>query len=133
MDHDFVAAIKEDERAARYSLGTSLRKSSSRRKGSKSAVLPKPKARRRCIPAPSIAGLALTRHFTARIDMLSLRRVHRCRYAPRERPTIADGGGILRHTVGPLNATLACEGHQSGGRVLRQPGLRPYPLNHAPR
>src|SRR6516225_6222878 len=47
----------------------SLRKSSSRRKGSKSEVLPKPKARRRCTPAPSRVGLDLIRRFTGRSDM----------------------------------------------------------------
>src|SRR5215472_6552319 len=47
----------------------SLRKSSSRRKGSKSVVLPKPKARRRCTPAPSRVGLALTRRLMGRMDI----------------------------------------------------------------
>src|SRR6202034_2383195 len=37
--------------------------------GSKSDVLPKPNARRRCTPAPSMVGLALTTRFTGRRDM----------------------------------------------------------------
>src|SRR4249920_3005469 len=41
---------------ARKSSGLSLRKSSSSRKGSNSEVLPNPKARRRCTPAPSMVG-----------------------------------------------------------------------------
>src|SRR5438874_5982213 len=49
----------------------SLRKSSRRRKGSKSDVLPKPKARRRCTPAPSRVGLALMSRLTGRMDMLA--------------------------------------------------------------
>src|SRR6266571_6385376 len=48
----------------------SLRKSSSRRNGSKSDVLPKPNARRRCTPAPSRVGLALISRLMGRIDML---------------------------------------------------------------
>src|SRR5438105_11482562 len=48
----------------------SLRKSSRRRNGSKSAVLPKPNARRRWTPAPSRVGLALTSRLTGRIDMM---------------------------------------------------------------
>src|ERR1022692_2116523 len=47
----------------------SLRKSSRSRNGSKSEVLPKPKARRRCTPAPSSVGLDLLRCLTGRIDM----------------------------------------------------------------
>src|SRR4051812_40283853 len=47
----------------------SLRKSSRRRNGSKSDVAPKPNARRRCTPAPSRVGLALTSRFTGRIDI----------------------------------------------------------------
>src|SRR5712692_4856308 len=49
----------------------SLRKSSRRRKGSKSEVLPKPNARRRCTPAPSRVGLALMSRLTGRMDMLA--------------------------------------------------------------
>src|SRR5487761_177553 len=49
----------------------SLRKSSRRRNGSKSEVLPKPNARRRCTPAPSSAGLALTSRLTGRRDILT--------------------------------------------------------------
>src|SRR5437588_8959884 len=48
----------------------SLRKSSKRRNGSKSVVLPKPNARRRCTPAPSSVGFALTSRLTGRMDML---------------------------------------------------------------
>src|SRR5215467_8608120 len=47
----------------------SLRKSSSSRNGSKSLVFPKPKARRRCTPAPSRVGLDLMTRFMGRIDM----------------------------------------------------------------
>src|SRR5439155_27055380 len=36
---------------------------------SKSDVLPKPNARRRCTPAPSSAGLALTSRLMGRMDM----------------------------------------------------------------
>src|SRR5436305_13328538 len=52
----------------------SLRKSSRRRNGSKSEVLPKPKARRRCTPAPSRVGLAWISRLTGRRDMLASRR-----------------------------------------------------------
>src|ERR1700693_5687523 len=48
----------------------SLRKSSSRRKGSKSDVLPKPNARRRCTPAPSSVGLDLIIRFTGPMEIL---------------------------------------------------------------
>src|SRR5437016_1006709 len=48
----------------------SLRKSSRRRNGSKSEVLSKPKARRRCTPAPSRVGLALISRLIGRIDIL---------------------------------------------------------------
>src|SRR6202050_5488827 len=61
---------------ARYSRGTSLRKSSSSRKGSKSDVLPKPNARRRCTPAPSRVGLAFTRRFTGRMDIPKVYKTH---------------------------------------------------------
>src|SRR5580704_16252153 len=54
---------------ARYSSGRSLRKSSSSRNGSNSLVPPKPKARRRCTPAPSIVGFDETILFTGRMDM----------------------------------------------------------------
>src|ERR1700688_2156559 len=47
----------------------SLRKSSKSRNGSKSDVFPKPNARRKCTPAPSMVGLALMSRFTGRIDM----------------------------------------------------------------
>src|SRR5215472_12437496 len=47
----------------------SLRKSSSSRKGSKSDVLPKPNARRKCTPAPSRVGLDLTSRLTGRRDI----------------------------------------------------------------
>src|ERR1700691_1200724 len=47
----------------------SLRKSSRSRNGSKSEVLPKPKARRRCTPAPSRVGLDLMSRLTGRMDM----------------------------------------------------------------
>src|SRR5262245_52825351 len=47
----------------------SLRKSSRRRKGSKSDVLPKPNARRSRTPAPSSAGLDLLSRLTGRIDI----------------------------------------------------------------
>src|SRR5574337_790598 len=47
----------------------SFRKSSRRRNGSKSEVLPKPNARRRCTPAPSRVGLALTRRLMGRMDI----------------------------------------------------------------
>src|ERR1700722_7432404 len=56
---------------ARYSRGTSLRKSSRRRKGSNSDVLPKPNARRRCTPAPSRVGLDLMSRLTGRMDNLA--------------------------------------------------------------
>src|SRR5258708_34804852 len=48
----------------------SLRKSSRRRKGSKSVVLPKPNARRRWTPAPSVVGFDLMTLWTGRMDML---------------------------------------------------------------
>src|ERR1039457_411412 len=48
----------------------SLRKSSNSRNGSKSDVLPKPKARRRCTPAPSRVGLDLITRFMCRRDIL---------------------------------------------------------------
>src|SRR5262249_19425491 len=47
----------------------SLRKSSRRRNGSKSDVLPKPNARRNRTPAPSSAGLDLLSRLTGRIDI----------------------------------------------------------------
>src|SRR5215510_7056029 len=47
----------------------SLRKSSSRRKGSKSDVLPNPNARRNRTPAPSSAGFDLLSRLTGRIDI----------------------------------------------------------------
>src|SRR5947208_881240 len=47
----------------------SLRKSSSRRNGSTSDVGAKPNARRRCTPAPSRVGLALTSRLTGRMDI----------------------------------------------------------------
>src|SRR5579884_840084 len=50
----------------------SLRKSSRRRNGSKSEVLPKPNARRRCTPAPSRVGLDLMSRFTGRMDIITL-------------------------------------------------------------
>src|SRR5580704_8382127 len=50
----------------------SLRKSSSSRNGSKSEVLPKPNARRRCTPAPSSVGLDFTRRLTGRRDICDL-------------------------------------------------------------
>src|SRR5262249_14780148 len=46
------------------SCGISLRKSSSNRKGSKSEVLPNPKARRNRTPAPSRVGLDLLSRLT---------------------------------------------------------------------
>src|SRR4030081_211128 len=49
----------------------SFRKSSSSRNGSKSDVFPKPKARRRCTPAPSRVGLDLTSRLTGRMDILA--------------------------------------------------------------
>src|ERR1035438_4918685 len=57
---------------ARYSCGRSLRKSSSSRNGSNSVVSPKPKARRRCTPAPSIVGFDETMRLTGRMDMVEL-------------------------------------------------------------
>src|SRR5438874_4979211 len=50
----------------------SLRKSSRRRKGSKSEVLPNPNARRRCTPAPSSVGLDLISRLTGLMDILLL-------------------------------------------------------------
>src|SRR5215831_4024685 len=47
----------------------SLRKSSRSRKGSKSEVLPKPKARRRWTPAPSRVGLDLIKRLIGRNDI----------------------------------------------------------------
>src|SRR5580700_6564930 len=47
----------------------SLRKSSSKRNGSKSEVLPNPNARRKCTPAPSRVGLDLISFLTGRIDI----------------------------------------------------------------
>src|ERR1700685_974002 len=55
---------------ARYSSGRSLRKSSSSRNGSNSAVSPKPKARRRWTPAPSMVGFDETMRLTGRMDMV---------------------------------------------------------------
>src|SRR6266404_3923803 len=49
----------------------SFRKSSSNRNGSKSDVLPKPKARRRCTPAPSSVGLDLISRLIGRRDIAS--------------------------------------------------------------
>src|ERR1039457_6867357 len=49
----------------------SLRKSSNKRKGSKSVVLPKPNARRRWTPAPSRVGLDLITLWTGRMDILA--------------------------------------------------------------
>src|SRR6185436_12483310 len=54
---------------ALYSSGLSLRKSSKSRNGSNSLVSPKPKARRRCTPAPSVVGVDWLTRLTARIDM----------------------------------------------------------------
>src|SRR4051794_19586331 len=56
---------------ALYSSGLSLRKSSSSRNGSNSLVSPKPKARRRCTPAPSIVGLDWMIFLTGRMDMIT--------------------------------------------------------------
>src|SRR5882762_7311397 len=50
----------------------SFRKSSRRRNGSKSDVLPNPNARRRCTPAPSSVGLDLMSRLTGRIDIFGL-------------------------------------------------------------
>src|SRR5882724_8948844 len=50
----------------------SLRKSSSSRNGSKYEVLPKPKARRRCTPAPSSVGLDLISRLMGRMDIVSI-------------------------------------------------------------
>src|SRR5882724_5830400 len=47
----------------------SFRKSSSSKNGSKSDVFPKPKARRKCTPAPSRVGLDFASRFTGRMDM----------------------------------------------------------------
>src|SRR6266853_3888367 len=47
----------------------SLRKSSRSRNGSKSDVLPKPKARRKCTPAPSRVGLDLINRLMGRSDI----------------------------------------------------------------
>src|SRR6267142_5130176 len=47
----------------------SLRKSSSSRNGSKSEVLPKPNARRRCTPAPSNVGFEEMTRLTGRRDI----------------------------------------------------------------
>src|SRR5436309_5849060 len=47
----------------------SLRKSSRRRNGSNSDGSPKPKARRRCTPAPSSVGLERTSRLTGRMDI----------------------------------------------------------------
>src|ERR1041385_3223733 len=55
---------------ARYSSGLSLRKSSSSRNGSNSLVSPKPKARRRCTPAPSSVGLDWMIFLTGRMDIV---------------------------------------------------------------
>src|SRR4051812_8149765 len=52
----------------RYSSGLSLRKSSRRRNGSKSEVLPKPKARLKWTPAPSRVGLDFIKRVTGRMD-----------------------------------------------------------------
>src|SRR4051812_5313958 len=57
---------------ALYSSGLSLRKSSNSRNGSNSLVSPKPKARRRCTPAPSRVGLDSMIFFTGRMDMFHL-------------------------------------------------------------
>src|SRR6267142_754290 len=48
----------------------SFRKSSNSKNGSKSDVFPKPKARRKCTPAPSRVGLDFASRFTGRMDML---------------------------------------------------------------
>src|ERR1700731_1303591 len=79
----------------------SLRKSSRRRKGSKSEVLPKPNARRRCTPAPSRAGLDLMSRMTGRRDMLT---------SPRSR-NVQDAAALLI-------AFLQLEGH---GEVIGEP------------
>src|SRR5216117_3327698 len=47
----------------------SLRKSSSNRNGSKSEVLPKPNARRKCTPAPSVVGFDLINRLIGRMDI----------------------------------------------------------------
>src|SRR6185369_13120426 len=57
---------------ALYSSGLSLRKSSNSRKGSNSLVSTKPKARRRCTPAPSMVGFDWMIFFTGRMDMMHL-------------------------------------------------------------
>src|SRR6187401_780127 len=55
---------------ALYSSGLSLRKSSNSRNGSNSLVSPKPKARRRRTPAPSMVGCDSTMRLTGLIDIL---------------------------------------------------------------
>src|SRR5262249_25514298 len=60
----------------------SLRKSSKRRKGSNSEVLPKPNARRRRTPAPSMVGLAWLSRLIGRSDILIL--LFRVSYHARE-------------------------------------------------
>src|SRR5208283_620370 len=64
----------------------SLRKSSRSRKGSKSEVLPNPKARRKCTPAPSRVGLERTSRLMGRRDILTssgrVYLVYRCSATP---------------------------------------------------
>src|ERR1700746_2893293 len=58
---------------AAWSFGLSLRKSSSKRNGSNSFVLPKPKARCNLTPAPSMVGLGSIIWFPAISDIELLR------------------------------------------------------------
>src|SRR5262249_20977572 len=92
---------------ARYCSGRSLRKSSSSRNGSNSVVSPKPKARRRCTPAPSRVGLDDAMRLTGRIDMV----------APRRGSLIRNLLGLLGYRCFP-NKWAKTLGGQEGTQVM---------------
>ena len=95
----------------------SLRKSSSSRNGSKSDVLPKPNARRRCTPAPSRVGLALMSRLTGRMDIVFSNGTKESR--SRSHSTLASIPTSARARPG---AVLGNQGVHLGNRVGRERG-----------
>src|SRR6185295_873951 len=106
---------------ALYSSGLSLRKSSNSRNGSNSLVSPKPKARRRCTPAPSMVGFDWMIYFTGRMGIMHL----------------VDALQVLavlpyRHEVGALDIDTAADGcHLQFGRDQAQLLNRPRATDRA--
>src|SRR5579883_2033607 len=90
----------------------SLRKSSSRRNGSKSDVLPNPNARRRWTPAPSRVGLALMSRCTGRIDMVvSCWSAAACGWSPAPRRSRPQSPATIRLVPFPTPRKLAGREH----------------------